>query len=157
MLRFVSLAEQLIVRVLMALLLVAIILGTFALGRVLVLEILEPPLLLLDVGKLFEAFGLFVVVLIGLELLKSMALFVIEERVEPRLVVEVAIIALCNKVITLDLAHTAGLSLVGIAAIFVGLAATYFVVQRSDRAVAEYEHQRTAEWHAAQAAKQRSH
>ena len=156
MLRFVSQAEQLIVRVLMVLLLIAIVLGTFALARVLVLEILEPPFLLLDVGKLFEAFGLFVVVLIGLELLKSMALFVIEERVEPRLVVEVAIIALCNKVITLDLAHTAGLSLVGIAAIFVGLAATYFVVQRSDRAVAEYEHQRTAEWHAAQAARKRT-
>lgn len=133
MLRFVSLAEQLIVRVLMVLLLIAIVLGTFALGRVLALEILEPPLLLLDVNKLFEAFGLFVVVLIGLELLKSMALFAIEERVEPRLVVEVAVIA----------------------AIFLGLAATYFVVQRSDRAIAEYEHQLTAEWHAAQAAKKR--
>jgi uncharacterized membrane protein (DUF373 family) len=153
MLRFVSQAEQLVVRVLMVLLLIAIVLGTFALGRVLFLEIIEPPLLLLEVDKLFEAFGLFVVVLIGLELLKSMALFVIEERVEPRLVVEVAIIALCNKVITLDLKHTDGVSLVGIAAIFVGLAATYFVVQRADRTIAEYEQRRTAEWRATQAVK----
>jgi len=155
MLRFVSQAEQLIVRVLMVLLLIAIVLGTFALGRVLFLEIMEPPLLLLDVAKLFEAFGLFVVVLIGLELLKSMALFIIEERVESRLVVEVAIIALCNKVITLDLSHTNGVSLVGIAAIFVGLAATYFVVQRADRAVADYEQQRTAEWRASRSAPKR--
>ncbi len=139
MIQLVQRVEQIIVRVLILLLLIATLLGTFALGRVLVLEIAAPPAWLIDPRSLFEAFGLFVVILIGLELLRSMILFVREERIQPAIVVEVAIIALCNKVITLDLSKTNGLTLLGIAGVLVGLGATYLALRHLEQARAEAE------------------
>jgi len=66
------------------------------------------------------------VILIGLELLKVLKIFLIEDKIKPELVVEVAIIALCNKIITLDMKHTSSDVLLGIAAILVGLSIGYF-------------------------------
>jgi uncharacterized membrane protein (DUF373 family) len=65
--------------------------------------------------------------LIGLELLKILKLFLAEDKIKPEMVVEVAVIALCNKVITLDAKHTPGDVLLGIAALLVALAIGYFV------------------------------
>ncbi|MBA3632569.1 MAG: phosphate-starvation-inducible PsiE family protein, partial [Acidobacteria bacterium] len=42
-------------------------------------------------------------------------MFLTEDRIKPEIVVEVTVIALCNKVITLDLKHTDGIVLLGIA------------------------------------------
>jgi len=129
MLKIVDSIEKIIIRVLIILLLLAIILGTIELARVLILEIFAPPFLLLDIPKLFEGFGLVLVILIGMELLKSMKMFLAEDKIKPELFVEVALIALCNKVITLDAKHTGGDVLLGIAVLLIGLAAVYFVLR----------------------------
>lgn len=129
MLKIVDSFEKLIIRVLIILLLAAIVLGTVELARVLILEVFAPPFLLLDISRLFEGFGLVLVILIGMELLKSMKMFLAEDKIKPELFVEVALIALCNKVITLDAKHTGGDVLLGIAALLVGLAAIYFVLR----------------------------
>jgi uncharacterized membrane protein (DUF373 family) len=129
MLKIVDSIEKLIIRVLIILLLGGIVLGTVELARVLILEVFAPPFLLLDISRLFEGFGLVLVILIGMELLKSMKMFLTEDKIKPELFVEVALIALCNKIITLDAKHTGGDILLGIAALLVGLAAIYFVLR----------------------------
>ena len=131
MLKIVQFVEGIIVRLLIWLMLLAVTLGTIELGRVLITSIVRPPFLLLDISELFDAFGLFLVILIGLELLKSMQFFLAEKRIKPEMVIEVAIIAVCNKIITLDLKHTGADLLLGMAALLVGLAATYFMLQRN--------------------------
>jgi len=103
------------------------VLGTLELGRVTILEVFAPPFLLLDISKIFEGFGLALIILIGLELLKVLKLFLVEDKIKPEIIVEIAVIALCNKVITLDAKHTLGDVLLGIAAILVGLSIGYFV------------------------------
>lgn len=130
MLKIVNLFEGIIIRTLIWLMLVAVSLGTIELGRVLLMAILSPPMFLLDISKLFDAFGLFLVILIGLELLKSMQFFLSERRIKPEMVIEVAIIAVCNKVITLDLKHIGADLLLGMAALLIGLSAGYFILQR---------------------------
>jgi uncharacterized membrane protein (DUF373 family) len=130
MLKIVQSVEGIVVRVLIWLMLLAIVLGTIELGRVLFAAIIHPPFLLLDISTLFDAFGLFLVILIGLELLKSMQFFLSEKRIKPEMVIEVAIIALCNKIITLNLKTTAADSLLGMAALLIGLAAGYYILQR---------------------------
>ncbi len=127
MLHVVEQIEKLIIRALIILLLLAMVLGTIELGRVTILEIFAPPFLLLDVSKIFQGFGLALIILIGLELLKVLKLFLVEDKIKPELVVEVAVIALCNKIITLDAKHTSGDVLLSIAAILVGLSIGYFV------------------------------
>ncbi len=130
MLRIVDLIEKLIIRALIVLLLLAITMGTCELARVIIVDMLAPPILLLDISTVFNIFGLVLVILIGMELLKSMKMFLNEEKIKPELVIEVAIIALCNKVITLDVGHLPGAIPLGIAALLVGLSAGYFVLRR---------------------------
>lgn len=127
MLNIVDRIEKLLIRALIILLLLAMVLGTVELGRVTVLEVFAPPFLLLDISKIFEGFGLALVILIGLELLKVLKLFLIEDKIKPDIIVEIAVIALCNKIITLDVKHTSGDVLLGIAAIFAALSIGYFV------------------------------
>lgn len=69
MLHIVETIEKLIIRALVILLL-AMVLGTIELGRVTILEVFAPPFLLLDISKIFEGFGLALIILIGLELSK---------------------------------------------------------------------------------------
>ena len=127
MLHIVEQTEKLIIRALIILLLLAMVLGTLELGRVTILEIFAPPFLLLDISKIFEGFGLALVILIGLELLKVLKLFLVENKIKQEIIIEIAVIALCNKIITLDTKHTPGNVLLGIAAILAGLAFGYFV------------------------------
>ncbi len=97
MLHIVETIEKLIIRALVILLLLAMVLGTIELGRVTILEVFAPPFLLLDISKVFEGFGLALVILIGLELLRVLKLFLVEDKIKPEIIVEIAVIALCNK------------------------------------------------------------
>ena len=127
MLKIVESVEKLIIRALIILLLLAMVLGTVELGRITILEIFAPPFLLLDISKIFEGFGLILVILIGLELLKILKMFLVEDKIKPEIIVEIAFIAVCSKIITLDTKYTSGDVLLGIAAILVGLSIGYFV------------------------------
>ena len=127
MLHIVEQIEKLIIRALIILLLLALVFGTVELGRIMFVEITEPPFLQLDISKIFENFGLALIILIGLELLKILKMFLIEERIKAGSVVEITVIAVCNKIITLDTKHTSGDIMLGIAAILVALSAGYFV------------------------------
>ena len=129
MLKIVETVERYIIRALTILMLLAITFGTIELGRVLIIEIIEPPAFVLDISKLFEGFGLVLVILIGVELLKVMKMFLTEDKIKPEMVVEVAVIALCNKIITLDTKHTTGDVLLGLAALLIGLSFGYFVLR----------------------------
>ena len=83
MTRFVGAAESLVVRALVLLLLTTVCLGTVSLGRVVFQDIVAPPLLL-DLHELFDSFELFVVILIGIELLRSMMILWKEDRAADR-------------------------------------------------------------------------
>ena len=85
MLKMVDLLEKLIIRALIVILLLANASGTVELGRVLILDMLSPPLLLLNITELFEVFGLVLVLLIGLELLRSMRMLLAEENIKAEL------------------------------------------------------------------------
>jgi uncharacterized membrane protein (DUF373 family) len=129
--KFVDQIETFILWVLVLMLLLAVLLSTLGLGRILYGIIIDTsPYLLIDPKMLFQSFGLFLICLIGLELLKLLKFHISHHYVKPELVVEVAIIALCNKVVTLDLKETAPLSIIGLAALILALAAGYYVLSR---------------------------
>jgi uncharacterized membrane protein (DUF373 family) len=131
MLKIIERIERGVVFVLVFFLLIAVVLGTCELGRVFLIEILAAPRFLMEVNRLFDFFALFLVIVIGLELLKSIKSYLEQGSINPSFVIEVAIIALGNKLITLDLKHADPNLLIGMAAIFFGLAATYFVLKKS--------------------------
>jgi len=90
----------------------------------------------LEIDELLEIFGLFMLVLIGIELLETIAKTYMAESVDhAQIVMAVAIIAIARKVIILDVKDLSGLALVGIAAIILALSIGYYLIKKKDVAV----------------------
>lgn len=112
----------------------AIVLGlaTLDLGWLIVKDIAKSPLFLLSIDDLLEIFGLFMLVLIGIELLESiMKNYITQDQPHYEVVLSVAIIAIARKVIILDIKETDSLSLLGIAAIIVALTIGYYLMKKA--------------------------
>jgi uncharacterized membrane protein (DUF373 family) len=122
--------EHLAVVALMALVMVTIFFGTLLTAWSLCQDLWRMTDLAEDPKALFEAFGLFVAVLVGVELLKILRHLLKAHEVDTTLVAETALMALCNKVITLNLGHTDWTSLVGVAALILALAAAILALRR---------------------------
>ena len=91
---------------------------------------------MLEIDELLEIFGLFMLVLIGLELLDTIAKSYMGESTDhAQIVLAVAIIAIARKVIILDVKDLSGLALVGIAAIILALSIGYYLIKKKDAAV----------------------
>jgi uncharacterized membrane protein (DUF373 family) len=124
--------ERLIVVVLIAMLIVIVIGATGSLGWSIVDDLVSPPFALFHTKQLFDLFGQFVMVLIGLELLKVMRLLVSSRHLDPAVVVEVAIIAICNKVLTTNVKEVNSSDLLGVAGLLAALALAYWALRRSN-------------------------
>jgi uncharacterized membrane protein (DUF373 family) len=86
----------------------------------------------LEVSELLDIFGLFMLVLIGIELLETiMKTYLTQGMPHYEVVLSVAIIAIARKVIILDLKEVGSSSLLGIAAIILALSAGYYLMRRS--------------------------
>lgn len=94
-------------------------------------DILSAPAFLLEVTELLDIFGFFLLVLIGVELLETIKAYFDEHVVHGEVVLEVAMIAIARKIITLDVKELSSLTLIGIAAIVVALAVAFFFAKRT--------------------------
>lgn len=108
-----------------------LLLSTIDLGWTILKEILSPPTILLNVDQLVDIFGSFMLVLIGIELLGTIKAYLDEHIIHAEIVLEVAIIAIVRKVIILDIKKEESLTLIGIAAIILALAAAFYIIKRT--------------------------
>jgi len=123
--------ERLAVAVLMLMLIVTILVGTISVAWSLVGDLAAIREVLAEPKALFDVFGLFVTVLVGIELLKILRHFLAAHEVETALVVQTALIALCNKIITMNLFATSWTTLIALAALTFALAAAVYALRRS--------------------------
>ena len=124
--------ERFMIQVLMVMMAIVLGFATLDLGWFIIEDIIEPPVFLLSVDQLLDIFGLFMLVVIGIELLETiMKTYITQGQPHYEVVLSVAIIAISRKVIILDLKDVDGLRLIGIAAIIVALTAGYFLMKRS--------------------------
>lgn len=84
---------------------------------------------------MLDIFGLFMLVLIGIELLDTIKTYLKQRVMHVEVVMVVAMIAISRKVIILDLNKYSSLTLVGIAALIIALSAGYYLVKRIHREV----------------------
>jgi len=126
--------QALIVIVLMILLAIVVLLATVHLGFLIAEEMWKPPRFLIPVQGLLEIFGYFLLVLIGVELLETLKVYVQQDVVHVRVVLEVALIAIARKVITEDLHSVPALTLFGIAALILALGAAFYFERQSNGA-----------------------
>jgi len=138
MLPFIKKIEKFIIRILVVLMTFVLLLSTVELAWIIIKDVITPPVFLLDIDELLEIFGLFMLVLIGIELLETIAKTYMAESVDhAQIVMAVAIIAIARKVIILDVKELSGLALVGIAAIILALSIGYYLIKKKDAAVKE--------------------
>jgi uncharacterized membrane protein (DUF373 family) len=131
MLPLIKSFEKIIIRVLVALMAFVLLLSTVELAWVIIKDIITPPILLLEIDELLDIFGLFMLVLIGIELLDTIAkTYMAESTDHVQIVMAVAIIAIARKVIILDVKELSGLALVGIAAIILALSIGYYLIKK---------------------------
>ena len=124
--------EKFTIQALMVMMAIILGLATLDLGWLIIKDITHPPYFFLEVNQLLDMFGLFMLVVIGIELLETiMKTYITQGQPHYEVVLSVAIIAIARKVIILDLKEVDSLSLIGIASIIIALTVGYFLMKRS--------------------------
>jgi uncharacterized membrane protein (DUF373 family) len=134
MLRYVDKVERVILMSITVMMVFVLFFSTLRLAYMLVKDLISPPMVMLDIKQLLEVFGLFLLVLIGVELLETMKTFIAERVIRVQVVFMVALIAVARKVIILDIKTFPGLTLIGIGVIVVALSVGYYLITRLHKA-----------------------
>ena len=121
-----------IVSVILSLIMLLVIAATILdLLHFLFKELLAPP-----VGRfstqLFTIFGLFLNVLIALEILENITAYLKKHVIQVELVIVTSLIAVARKIIILDLEKTEGLNLIALATAILSLSISYWLIRRSN-------------------------
>jgi len=125
--------ERMLLVILTGMMALVLVLATAELGYILIIDIFRPPFFILEIDELLEIFGLFLLVLIGIELLDTMKAYMVEKVVHVEIVFAVALIAVARKVIVLDVAKYPSLTLMAIGVIIIALSVGYYLIKRIDR------------------------
>lgn len=127
--------KTVIIGTMIVLMTLVVVFSIIDLAYILYRDLLSPPTLLLDIEEMKELFGLFLLVLIGLELVESMQTYLTEHviRAEVEVILLIAMIAVARKVIIMDIDKTSFQALLGIAAIIVALAGGYYLLKRTKK------------------------
>lgn len=109
-----------------------LLLATIDLGYTLYVDIIDkPPYFLLNIEEMLEIFGIFLLVLIGIELFETMEIYIKENVVHIEVVLTVALIALARKVIILDVKKLSSTTILGIAALILALSIGYYLIRKT--------------------------
>jgi uncharacterized membrane protein (DUF373 family) len=119
-----------IMTALAAMMALAILAATLDLAWVFVANLLRAPVDFLTVAELLDVFGVFMVVLIGLELLETVTTPA-QLRIRVEAVLMVALIAVVRKVILLDFKDLPALTLLAIAGLILALSGGYALLRRA--------------------------
>ncbi len=127
-----------LINVLVLVMTIALILSLVQLIFYISRVVIEPPYpFMLDVNELFEVFKLCLIIAVGYELIKSLLIIVGSEVIPVVPIVKIALIAIANKIITLDLHTTEALTIVGMALLVMALALCLFFLSPKPEAADE--------------------
>jgi uncharacterized membrane protein (DUF373 family) len=133
MLDLVKKLEHWITLVLVGMLAVVVLLATVELGVTIFKDIVTPPLLFPGIDRLLDIFGRLLLVLIGIELLETIRAFAAKGIVRVEIVLTVAIIALCRKVILIEIGRVTSAEMAGLAMLLAALGLLYWALGRGRR------------------------
>ncbi len=123
-------------RYLIALVLIVILgfIAIFSIPSLIVLieeEILAEPMWLMNVEKIRAVLDLVLWILIVVELMDSIRVYLEEKGLHLETVLAIALIAMARKIIAVRLRDYEPVMVLGMAALFIGLGVTYYLVRKS--------------------------
>ncbi len=130
--KLVKYVERLIIWGILIVMSVILILAFIDIVYEILKKIMEEPILIIDSSGLMSLFSLFLVLLIGLELLETVKAYLKEDIVHVEFIILVAIIAISRKAIVWDFKKYTTEELISLAIMTVALGVTYFLVKKAD-------------------------
>jgi uncharacterized membrane protein (DUF373 family) len=130
MMKYPEKVERVVVVTLLVMMALVVCLSTVELGWFIIKDVITPPIFLLEIDELLDIFGMFLLVLIGVELLETVKMYLTQKTVHVEVVFMVAMIAIARKVIILDINELPSLTLIGIGAIIVSLSGGYYLLSK---------------------------
>lgn len=121
--------ENLVSKVLSIAMILVILVAIGDLGFFLFQELLSPPSGFFN-GTLIKIFGMFLNVLIALELLENITAYLRKHVVQVELVIVTSLIAIARKIIIFDFSKYSGLELIGLSTGIFALAISYWIIRR---------------------------
>jgi uncharacterized membrane protein (DUF373 family) len=132
MLNILKKIETILVAVILLMLSVILVLALIDIVHEIVRMVSQSPILVIDANNLMELFSLFLIIIIGLELLETVKAFLKDDVVHIELVILVAIIAIARKVIVWDFNKYDEWELIGLAIMVTSLSLSYYLLKKSD-------------------------
>ncbi|MDZ7958811.1 MAG: phosphate-starvation-inducible PsiE family protein [Aulosira sp. DedQUE10] len=128
---FIENIEVLVSKILSVFMVVVILAAIWDLGVFLLRELFTAPY-----GKfnttLFKIFGLFLNVLIALEILENITAYLKKHVVQVELVIVTSLIAVARKIIILDLEKVTGIDIIGLGISVLALSISYLIIRFSN-------------------------
>ena len=132
--KFIQLIENfevLVSKVLSLAMLVVIIVTIFYLVVYLINELFTSPYGRFN-QTLFTIFGLFLNILIALEILENITAYLRKHVVQVELVIVTSLIAVSRKIIILDLGKVTGVDIIGLGVAVLSLSISYWIIRNSN-------------------------
>lgn len=131
--KLVTWVERAIIIALIAVMSLLLLIATIELIYTVFLALMETDkeMLLVDLDNLLNIFGVFLLVLIGIELLDTIKVYFKENVIHVEVVILVALIAIARKVIVLEFEDYSGAEILGISAIIIALASGYYLIKKT--------------------------
>jgi uncharacterized membrane protein (DUF373 family) len=125
--------EVLVSKILSIAMVVVILVAVYDLSIFLVRDFLIPEVSSPDFGRfgvsLFKIFGLFLNVLIALEILENISAYLKKHVIQVELVIVTSLIAVARKIIILDLEKKTAMDLIALAVAIFALAGSYWIIR----------------------------
>jgi len=122
--------ERVIAIALLVLMTIVVVSGVLEVAWVVFNDLFEPPGLFLGVEDLFDIFGLFLMVLIGLELMTSIEMYLEDNVIHAEVMFLVALTAVARKIVILDAKAIDPMTVFAISALVLALSAGYYLLKR---------------------------
>ncbi len=123
--------EKYIIKTLIGLMSLLLIIATVQLGYMVIKSILQSEVFILDLDVLMDLFGVFLLVLIGIELLDTIKVYFKKHDIHVEVVMLVALIAIARKIILMDFSKYTGFEILGVAAVTIALALGYYLIKKA--------------------------
>ncbi len=109
---------------------IVVIAGTAEVAYEIVTGLIQPPGFFLGVTELFDTFGLFLMVLIRLELMATMHMYLSDHTIHVEMMLLVGLTAVTRKVVILDTVKTGPLLVFGVRFLILRLSGGYFLIRK---------------------------
>jgi uncharacterized membrane protein (DUF373 family) len=122
--------ERVIASALLVLMGIVVASATVEVGYEVVMGLINPPGFFLGVSELLGIFGLFLIVLIGLELMTSIHMYLEDNTIHAEMMFLVAMTAVTRKIVIMDTSKMDPMLIFGLGFLIISLAAGYYLIRK---------------------------